>query len=124
MGDRLSSISDEELDELAELFLKERILERTGIHFSTFIIRNMDELLPNRRAVKHNVEDVVNLNLTLDSAKHLREKFKDKEIKELASKWVEAYEYLDSELKGDINTAKSVSDLVTLDNKIRNLLDD
>jgi len=65
----------------------------------------------------------VNLNLTLNQAKSISEQFKDKEVRDLASEWVGAYYELGSELKESIETIESVSRLITVDNKVRNLLD-
>src|SRR5699024_3577389 len=116
-NEALINISDEELDELGEQFIRKRVLDRTGEHFSEFVIRYLegDYFI--------NVEDVVNLNLTLNQAKSISEQFKDKEVRDLASEWVGAYYELGSELKESIETIESVSRLITIDNKVRNLLD-
>lgn len=117
INEALINISDEELDELGEQFIRKRVLDRTGEHFSEFVIRYLegDYFI--------NVEDVVNLNLTLNQAKSISEQFKDKEVRDLASEWVGAYYELGSELKESIETIESVSRLITIDNKVRNLLD-
>lgn len=117
INEALINISDEELDELGEQFIRKRVLDRTGEHFSEFVIRYLegDYFI--------NVEDVVNLNLTLSQAKSISEQFKDKEVRDLASEWVGAYYELGSELKESIETIESVSRLITVDNKVRNLLD-
>src|SRR5699024_12428580 len=85
INEALINISDEELDELGEQFIRKRVLDRTGEHFSEFVIRYLegDYFI--------NVEDVVNLNLTLNQAKSISEQFKDKEVNDIAAENVGAY---------------------------------